>query len=77
MSVLIIGQADCSLTRSAIEFSEINNIKHSYKQIPDNITKEKAQNKAGSLFKDLPAIFVNDVYIGSLKEYLNLSNKRK
>lgn len=77
MTVLIIGKEDSTICETAKEFSEENKIKYEYKRVPEDISLEKAYNIAGGMFKEFPAIIVNDKYIGTFKDYEDLYYKTK
>ena len=77
MTVLIIGKEDSTICETAKEFSEENKIKYEYKNVPEDISLEKAYSLAGGMFNEFPAIIVNERYIGTFKDYEELYYKIK
>lgn len=77
MNILIIGQEDSSICKTAVEFSKEKKISFEYKSVPEDISKEKAFNLAGGMFDNFPAIVINEQYIGSFKEYEELYYRSK
>ena len=57
------------MCKSAQEFSKVKNVEFTYKKVPDDISLEDAQKLAGSMFRQFPAIIVNDVFIGGFSQY--------
>jgi glutaredoxin len=77
MEVIIIGKDDCSMCKTAQEFSKVKKVKFTYKKVPDDISLDDARTLAGTMFRQFPAIIVNDVYMPSFSEYQRFIVKNK
>jgi glutaredoxin len=69
MEILIIGKEDCSLCKSAQEFSKVKNVEFTYKKVPEDLSLEKAYEITRTMFRQFPAIVVDDEFVGGFSDY--------
>jgi len=77
MDILIIGKEDCDRCDNAKSFLTAKKTPYVYKSMPTEITVEDAYKVAGTMFRELPAVIVNGIYIGGFSALQKIINSKK